>query len=213
MLCRARSSTVMLKDVWDDCVALQVRLLTQNKTKLDEFSMVLLNNTLSLPLIFLLMLYYGEVPGVLNDPALQVSDIFFASLHDRSGASLWWPPFRQHSLLGEKIHSCYLNLETVEKFGLRNKANLTSSLASTFCKHYICAIMSRSAANRAWNMSSLAKTFCKHHISATMSRSAAAPRSANRPRTTVHAFVPDWLILAIQYCDLCFDAFGVKDCL
>lgn len=46
--------------------------LTANKTKLDEFSMVFLNNLLSLPLILLLMYYYGELPAVFSDPALQV---------------------------------------------------------------------------------------------------------------------------------------------
>lgn len=46
--------------------------LTANKTKLDEFSMVFLNNLLSLPLILLLMYYYGELPAVFSDPALKV---------------------------------------------------------------------------------------------------------------------------------------------
>lgn len=46
--------------------------LTTNKTKLDEFSMVFLNNLLSLPLILGLMLFYGELPSVVHDPALKV---------------------------------------------------------------------------------------------------------------------------------------------
>lgn len=52
--------------------ALQVCSLTANKTKLDEFSMVFLNNLLSLPLILMLMYYYGELPSVMEDPALKV---------------------------------------------------------------------------------------------------------------------------------------------
>jgi hypothetical protein len=51
---------------------MQVCSLTANKTKLDEFSMVFLNNLLSLPLILVLMYYYGELPSVIKDPALKV---------------------------------------------------------------------------------------------------------------------------------------------
>ena len=47
--------------------------MTVNKSKLDEFSMVFLNNLLSLPLILFLMYFYGELPGVVDDPALRVS--------------------------------------------------------------------------------------------------------------------------------------------
>ena len=47
--------------------------MTVNKTKLNEFSMVYLNNLLSLPLILGLMWHYGEIPGVISDPALKVS--------------------------------------------------------------------------------------------------------------------------------------------
>ena len=38
--------------------------------------MVFLNNLLSLPLILMLMYYYGEVPSVLQDPALKVCHKF-----------------------------------------------------------------------------------------------------------------------------------------
>ena len=51
---------------------MQVAKFTSNKTRLDEFSMIYLNNLLSLPLILGLMVYYGELPAVLQDPALQV---------------------------------------------------------------------------------------------------------------------------------------------
>ena len=51
----------------------QVVNLTVNKSKLDEFSMVFLNNLLSLPLILFLMYFYGELPSVVDDPALRVS--------------------------------------------------------------------------------------------------------------------------------------------
>ena len=54
---------------------LQVCSLTANKTKLDEFSMVFLNNLLSLPLILMLMYYYGELPSVMEDPALKVASM------------------------------------------------------------------------------------------------------------------------------------------
>lgn len=70
--------------------------LTANKTKLDEFSMVFLNNLLSLPLILLLMYYYGELPSVIHDPALQ--DPYFVAAACASAllaffmsfASLWF---------------------------------------------------------------------------------------------------------------------------
>ena len=42
-----------------------------NKTKLDEFSMVFYNNLLSLPLIAALMWWYGEIEGLLDEPALR----------------------------------------------------------------------------------------------------------------------------------------------
>ena len=51
-----------------NCVAAQY---TVNKTKLDEFSMVFYNNLLSLPLIAVLMWWYGEIEGLLDEPALQ----------------------------------------------------------------------------------------------------------------------------------------------
>ena len=60
------------KDVIRSGWCLQVVNVTANKTKLDEFSMVFLNNLLSLPLIFGLMVFYGELPGVMRDPALKV---------------------------------------------------------------------------------------------------------------------------------------------
>jgi hypothetical protein len=44
---------------------------TVNKTKLDEFSMVFYNNLLSLPLIAALMWWYGEIEGLLDEPALR----------------------------------------------------------------------------------------------------------------------------------------------
>lgn len=43
--------------------------VTQNNNKLDEFSMVFYNNLLSLPLIFSLMVLYGEVSTLPSEPA------------------------------------------------------------------------------------------------------------------------------------------------
>lgn len=37
--------------------------------------MVFLNNLLSLPLILGLMVFYGELPGVVRDPALRVGEL------------------------------------------------------------------------------------------------------------------------------------------
>jgi len=70
--------------------------LTANKTKLDEFSMVFLNNLLSLPLILVLMYYYGELPSVINDPALKDPYFLVAACASAllaffmSFASLWF---------------------------------------------------------------------------------------------------------------------------
>ena len=48
----------------------KVKTVTTNKSSLSEFSMVYYNNLLSLPLMFLLAWYFGEIPGALQEPAL-----------------------------------------------------------------------------------------------------------------------------------------------
>ena len=73
----------------------QVVHLTVNKSKLDEFSMVFLNNLLSLPLILFLMYFYGELPSVVDDPALRVS----SSTPHRCGPCLLCRPPWSLSLL------------------------------------------------------------------------------------------------------------------
>ena len=60
------SYSLYLRGVMDKVVG-----LTVNKTKLDEFSMVFYNNVLSLPLIFMLMWWYGEIHTLADEPALQ----------------------------------------------------------------------------------------------------------------------------------------------
>ncbi|KAK9820437.1 hypothetical protein WJX72_010350 [[Myrmecia] bisecta] len=70
--------------------------LTVNKTKLDEFSMVFYNNLLSLPLIFGLIIIYGEQNTIMNEPALWNPYFQFAALISAlvgfciSFASLWF---------------------------------------------------------------------------------------------------------------------------
>eukprot|EP00239_Pterosperma_sp_CCMP1384_P002723 CAMPEP_0197858328 /NCGR_PEP_ID=MMETSP1438-20131217/32059_1 /TAXON_ID=1461541 /ORGANISM="Pterosperma sp., Strain CCMP1384" /LENGTH=134 /DNA_ID=CAMNT_0043474455 /DNA_START=406 /DNA_END=810 /DNA_ORIENTATION=- len=57
----------------------KVCMLTAKQTKLDEFSMVLFNNVLSIPLILVLMLYFGEIPMLLHEPALSSPQFLFAA--------------------------------------------------------------------------------------------------------------------------------------
>jgi len=49
----------------------KVSTITESGRPLDEFSMVLLNNLLSIPLISILCLVNGEFPAVLSEPALH----------------------------------------------------------------------------------------------------------------------------------------------
>ena len=97
----------------DDRLAFpQVVSLTANKTKLDEFSMVFLNNLLSLPLILVLMWYYGELPGVINDPALQASVLAPPSLLQIADTNMLQCRQRRifHVILGvlRAVHYCEL---------------------------------------------------------------------------------------------------------
>ncbi|KAK9866984.1 hypothetical protein WJX84_002242 [Apatococcus fuscideae] len=74
----------------------RVVTLTQNNGKLDEFSMVFYNNLLSLPLIFSLMVMYGELATLPVEPAWQNN--YFVMAFIASGllaffisfASLWF---------------------------------------------------------------------------------------------------------------------------
>ena len=95
----------------------QVVTMTVNKTKLNEFSMVYLNNLLSLPLILGLMWHYGEIPGVISDPALKVS-LFMTN------------PSVQIALLGEAFpsHVCSVALKVINLGCPRNSINLRISL-------------------------------------------------------------------------------------
>lgn len=97
LLCGARqvnclftaSYSLYLRGVMDKVVA-----LTVNKTKLDEFSMVFYNNVLSLPLIFALMWWYGEIHTLPQEPALQ-NPIFLIAAGSSAlvrGLSLALPP-------------------------------------------------------------------------------------------------------------------------
>lgn len=67
-----------------------------NKTRLDEFSMVFYNNLLSLPLISVLMWWYGELDSVLYEPALGNPMFLIAAMASAlvafgiSFASLWF---------------------------------------------------------------------------------------------------------------------------
>ncbi len=74
----------------------RVVTLTRNNTKLDEFSMVFYNNLLSLPLIMALMVIYGELSSLPQEPAW--GDNLFICAFIASGllaffisfASLWF---------------------------------------------------------------------------------------------------------------------------
>lgn len=83
--------SLYLRGVMDKVVT-----LTASKTKLDEFSMVMLNNSLSLPLILGLMFFYGELPGIAEDPALKDPYFLVAATASAllaffmSFASLWF---------------------------------------------------------------------------------------------------------------------------
>lgn len=74
----------------------KVALLTVNQTKLDEFSMVFINNLLSLPLIFGLMVLNGEASAIGSEPALANPGFLFAAgasaflAFGISFASLWF---------------------------------------------------------------------------------------------------------------------------
>lgn len=56
----------------------KVSAFTESGRPLDEFTMVLLNNLLSIPLISCLVLVNGEFPGVLSEPALN-NPLFIAA--------------------------------------------------------------------------------------------------------------------------------------
>jgi GDP-mannose transporter len=85
------SYSLYLRGVMDRVVG-----LTVNKTRLDEFSMVFYNNLLSLPLISVLMWWYGEIDTVMYDPALRNPMFIMAALATAlvafgiSFASLWF---------------------------------------------------------------------------------------------------------------------------
>jgi GDP-mannose transporter len=85
------SYSLYLRGVMDKVVS-----LTVNKTRLDEFSMVFYNNLLSLPLIMMLMWWYGELDSVLYEPALQNPMFITAAIASAlvafgiSFASLWF---------------------------------------------------------------------------------------------------------------------------
>ena len=85
------SYSLYLRGVMDRVVS-----LTVNKTRLDEFSMVFYNNVLSLPLIGMLMWWYGELDTVMYDPALRNPMFIMAACSSAlvafgiSFASLWF---------------------------------------------------------------------------------------------------------------------------
>jgi GDP-mannose transporter len=83
--------SLYLRGVMDRVVA-----HTANKTKLDEFSMVFYNNLLSLPLIFVLIVWSGELETVQQDSALSNPRFIAAAVASClvafgiSFASLWF---------------------------------------------------------------------------------------------------------------------------
>ncbi|KAK9840936.1 hypothetical protein WJX81_001201 [Elliptochloris bilobata] len=85
------SYSLYLRGTMDRVVALTVA-----KTKLDEFSMVFYNNLLSMPLIALLMWWYGEIERLPTEPALHNPHFLFAACASAllafgiSFASLWF---------------------------------------------------------------------------------------------------------------------------
>ncbi|CAL5225658.1 g8517 [Coccomyxa viridis] len=85
------SYSLYLRGVMDKVVA-----LTVNKTRLDEFSMVYYNNVLSLPLIGVLMWWYGELTSLRKEEALHNPMFLVAACASAlvafsiSFASLWF---------------------------------------------------------------------------------------------------------------------------
>ena len=83
--------SLYLRGVMDKVVG-----MTQNKTKLDEFSMVFYNNFLSLPVLAVLIVYQGELDGLKSDAGLHNPRFIFAAVASAlisfgiSFASLWF---------------------------------------------------------------------------------------------------------------------------
>ena len=70
--------------------------MTQDKAKMDEFSMVFYNNFLSLPVLAVLIVYQGELKGLQDDAGLHNPRFIFAAMASALGsfgisfASLWF---------------------------------------------------------------------------------------------------------------------------
>ena len=83
--------SLYLRGVMDKVVA-----LTQNKTKLDELSMVFYNNFLSLPVLAVLIVYQGELQELQRDAGLQNPKFIVAAVASAlisfgiSFAGLWF---------------------------------------------------------------------------------------------------------------------------